>query len=168
MEHSRATLVTLVVATLAAAVFASLAHAASSAFDGNACALVTPAAARAAGVSAPCVQATSGTTNLASWGTSASASDHFLALQVGPVKAVNAIRTGKLLPRGPGKLLGPILIAPGVKAYYSQSAYRGTAGGRGTMRFVDRSRLLQITLVNASGNTLSGLEAVAKAAVSNM
>ena len=168
MEHSRTTLVTLVVASLVAAVFASLAHAASSAFDGNACALVTPAAARVAGVSAPCVQGTSGTTNLASWGTSATASDHFMALQVGPVKAVNPIRTSKVLPRGAGKLLGPILIAPGVKAYYSLSAYKGTGGGRGTMRFVDRSRLLQITLVNASGNTLSGLETVARAAVASM
>ena len=89
-------------------------------------------------------------------------SDHFMSLWVGPVAPVNPLRQNRLQPRGPGKLQGPIMIAPGIKAYYSQSAYKGEAGGRGTMKFVDKGHLLQITVVNASGNTLSGLEAVAK------
>jgi hypothetical protein len=172
MEHPRTVLVTLAAATLAATSFASLAGAAPPPFDGNVCALVTPAAVRAADIAAPCVQAKTGATSAqtytASWGTSATGSDHFMSVQVGPVKSSNLLRPSKLLPRGPGNLLGPMIIAPGIKTYYSQSAYKGAAGRRGTMRFADKDRLLQITLVNASGATLPGLEAVARAAVSNM
>jgi hypothetical protein len=168
MEHSRTALLALASGTLAALSFAAFGQAATPAFNGNVCALVSPAAERAAAISAPCVPAKTGATSTATWGTSAAVADHFMSIQVGPVKAGNAGPLSKLLPRGPGKLLGPLLIAPGIKAYYSQSADKGTAGGRGTLRFVDHSRLVQITLVNASGNTLPGLEAVAKAAASNM
>jgi hypothetical protein len=174
MEHPRSALVTIAAAALAATAFASLASAAAPPFNGDVCALVTPAAVRAAGIAAPCVQAktaarsTVSQTYIANWGTSAPGSDHFMSVQVGPIKSVNLLRKSKLLPRGPGKLLGPIVIAPGIKAYYSQSAYKGVAGGRGTMRFIDKDHLLQITIVNASGNTLSGLEAVARATASNM
>jgi hypothetical protein len=168
MEHRRTASLGLAAATVAATFFASFAHAAAPAFAGNVCALVTPTAVRAAGIAAPCVQAKSGATYVASWGTSAADSDHFMSVQIGPVKSTTPEGLSKLLPRGPGKLLGPLLIAPGIKAYYSLSAYHGTAGGRGTMRFVDKSRLVQLTLVNATGNTLSGLEAVARATASNM
>ena len=168
MEHPRKTLPALAATTIAATCFASFAQASSPPFGGNVCALVTPAAVRAAGITAPCVQANSGTTYAANWGTSAAASDHFMSVQIGAVKSTTPARPGKPLPRGTGKLLGPLLIAPGIKAYYSLAAYHGTAGGRATMRFVDKSRLLQLTLVNASGNALSGLEAVARAAASNM
>ena len=168
MEHPRKALPALAATTVAATFFASFAQAASPPFGGNVCALVTPSAVRAAGITAPCVQANSGTTYIANWGTSAAASDHFMSVQIGSVKTTNPGRAGTPLPRGSGKLLGPLLIAPGIKAYYSLAAYHGTAGGRATMRFVDKSRLLQLTLVNASGNALSGLEAVARAAASNM
>jgi hypothetical protein len=165
MEHPRTALLSVAAAALATTCFASFADAASPGFNGNVCALVTPAAVRAAGITASCVQAKTGATSTAIWGTSAAASDHFMSVQIGPVVP---LRPSKLLPHGPGKLLGPVLIAPGIKAYYSQSADKGTAGGRGTMRFIDRGRLVQLTLVNVSGSTLSGLEAVAKAAVSNL
>ncbi|MGZ4419408.1 MAG: hypothetical protein ACXVRV_14720 [Gaiellaceae bacterium] len=175
MEHPRPALVTIAAAALASTALASLAGAATPAFTGDVCALVTPAAVQAAGIAAPCVQAKTGTaqstlakTYSASWGTSATGSDHFMSLQVGPIKSGNLLRPSRLLPRGPGKLLGPVVIAPGIKAYYTQAAYKGAAGGRGTMRFVDKSHLLQITIVNASGRTLSGLEAVARAAAANI
>ena len=168
MEHPRTALLSLAAAALAAASLASLAEAGSPAFAGNVCALVTPAAVRAASITAPCVQGKTGATYTATWGTTAAVADHFLSVQVGPVKSTNLVRPSRLLPRGPGKLLGPVLIAPGIKAYYSESSDKGMADGRGAMRFVDRSRLVQITLVNTSGNTLAGLEAVARAAASNM
>jgi hypothetical protein len=168
MEHPRKALLALAATTVAATFFASLAQGASAPFAGNICSLVTPAAVRAAGITAPCVQANSGTTDVAKWGMSATPSGHFMSVQMGTVKSTTPARASNLLPRGPGKLLGPLLIAPGIKAYYSLSAYQGTEDGRGTMRFVDKGRLVQLTLVNASGGALAGLEAVARATASNL
>jgi hypothetical protein len=174
MEHPRTVLTALAATALTAVICASPA-AATSTFSGDVCALVTPAAARAAAVDAPCVQskaqpvkATPSTTYVAAWGTATAGSEHYMAVQVGPIRSITLGRLSKLFPRGPGKLLGPILVAPGIKAYYLQSAYEGVAGGRGTMKLVDKGHLVQITILNASGNVLPGLEAVAKAVASKM
>jgi hypothetical protein len=170
MERSRTVLIPLVqigvVAGLLAAVFAPTSGAGSRLFKGDVCALVAPAAARAAGVDAPCVPSKAAPsalqTYVATWGNSPTAADHFMSVQVGPVSSTG-LRPNKLFPRAPGKLRGPVTVGPGVKAYYSLSAYGATVDGRGSMRFVDKNHLVQLTLSDASGNVLSGLEAVATA-----
>jgi hypothetical protein len=131
------------------------------------CSLVSPAAVQAANVPAPCVQARVlsfrgpvSPVYVATWGSSKSGADHFMSVQVAPARAIRVTRTA-LFPRGPGKPLGPWQVTPTVKAYWTQSSYSGTPGGRGTMRFVKGGHLIQITLLDSQANVLPGLKAVA-------
>jgi hypothetical protein len=64
--------------------------------------------------------------------------------------------------------VGPIQLAPNVKGYYALGAYKGVAGGRGTIRFIKHGSLCEFTIENASQNVFSGLEAVAKSAAARL
>ena len=134
MEHPRTILVTLAAATLAASTFAAFAGAAPPAFNGNVCALVPPAAVKTAGLAAPCVQAKSpphrprprrptsrpGVRPRPAPTTSCRS-------RSARSRSNNLLRPSRLFPRGPGKLLGPITIAPGIKAYYCSRPTRAQA-----------------------------------------
>jgi hypothetical protein len=170
MKHLRgAFLAVWVVAMVAVPV----SNARSGQFDGKVCALVTAAAQRAAGATAPCVQSTMKslqpthpTVWVANWGTSSvpGGPEHFMTAQVGPPAATIDFRRNVRLNPIRVNYVGPVQLAPGVKGYYALTGYKGTAGGRGTIRFVKAGYLCQFTIVDASRNVLPGLLAVAKSA----
>jgi hypothetical protein len=167
---SRHLLLALTGAVLA---FAPAAGGAASGFNGDVCALVTPAAVTAADVSAPCVQSRTLSNTVprfqvwvATWGSATA--DHYMAVQVGPPRVAFQTRPNQLFPRGPGKPLGPWMVTPAVKAYWTQSAFKGTAGGRGTMKFVKGGHLLQITIQDATANVLPALKMVAKSVAAHI
>jgi hypothetical protein len=175
MKQSRG--VFLAIASVAALVAVPSSNARSGQFDGKVCALVTAAAQRAAGAPAPCVQSTVKSLQLthptvwvANWGTSSvpGGPDHFMTVQVGPPAVAIVFRKGSRLNPIRVKYVGPVELAPGVKGYYALSGYKGTAGGRGTIRFVKGGYLCQMTVVDASTNVLPGLLAVAKSAAARL
>jgi hypothetical protein len=163
------------ITALAALVVAPSVSAASKTFDGKVCALVTAAAQQTAGTTAQCVQTTKksaqmphATVYVANWGSSAVAGGpaHFMRAQVGPPTAGIAFRT-RIMPIMP-RWVGPIQLAPNVKGYYALGAYKGVAGGRGTIRFIEHGSLCEFTIENASHSVLPGLEAVAKSAAARL
>ena len=158
-----------VLAFLAVAAVVSVAPgAARSEFDGKVCSLVTPTAQHTAGVTAPCVQTTARPAYLAEWGTPTS--DHFLSVQVGaptPAIAKPTLRPDPILPR-PQHWKGPVLVAPGVLAYYIQSPYNGVAKAAGKMKFIDGGYLTQIGLTDTSAPALTGMMAVARSIVARL
>lgn len=174
MRHFRAIL--LAVAGVAAVVVPS-SGARPSQFDGKVCALVTATAQQAAGATAPCVETSFKTAQVkhptvwvANWGKSTvpGGADHFMTAQVGPLTtATNFRKSVKLMPIRV-RYVGPVQLAPEVKGYYALSSYKGTAGGRGTIKFVKAGYLCQITVVNASHSVLPGLLAVAKSAAARL
>jgi len=143
-------------------VFAAPGSAKVAAFNGKICGLVTPTAAHIAQVTAPCVQlkVTTGQTPVytAEWGTPAK-SDHFLTVQIGRA-GITVTKPAPILPRRP-QWVGPIAVAPGITAYYTESPYHGVANGQGAIKFVEHGYQTQITLGNTAP-ALSGLTAVAK------
>ena len=103
------------ITVLAALVVAPSVCAASKAFDGKVCALVTAAAQQAAGTSAQCIQSTKKsiqmphtTVYVANWGSSAVAGGpaHFMSAQVGPPTARIVFRT-RIMPITP-RWVGPM------------------------------------------------------------
>jgi hypothetical protein len=152
-------------------------NARSEQFDGKVCALVTPAAQRAAGAPATCVQSsmksqqpTHPTVWVGNWGTSSvpGGPEHFMTVQVGPPAAVIDFRKAPRLNPIHVKYVGPVQLAPGVKGYYALSGYKGTAGGRGTLKFMEGGYLCQMTVVDASRSVLPGLLAVGKSAAARL
>jgi hypothetical protein len=147
---------------VSASVFAAPGSGKVATFSGKVCGLVTRAAEREAQVTAPCVQlrVRTGQTPLyvAQWGTPA-VNDHFMTVEVGRAGVV-VTKPVPILPRRP-HWLGPITVAPGVSAYYTESLYHGVANGQGAIKFVEHGYQSQITLGNTSP-ALSGLIAVAK------
>jgi hypothetical protein len=95
---------------------------------------------------------------VAQWGTPTT-SDHFMTVQVGRAGAV-VTKPVPILPRQP-HWLGPIAVAPGVSAYYTESPYHGVANGQGAIKFVEHGYQSQITLGNTAP-ALPGLMVVAK------
>ena len=174
MKQSRGAF--LAIAWVTAMVAVPPASARSGQFDGKVCALVTAAAQRAAGTTAPCVQSSMKSLQLkhptvwvANWGTSSvpGGPEHFMTAQVGPPTAAIDFRKGRLNPIRV-KYVGPVQLAPGVKGYYALSGYKGIAGGRGTIKFIKDGYLCQMTVVDASRNVLPGLLAVAKSAAARL
>jgi hypothetical protein len=153
---------TLLALSVFAFVFAAPGSGKIVAFSGKICGLVTPAAERAAQVTAPCVQLKVRTgpapVYVAQWGMPAT-SDHFMTVQVGRAGAA-VTKPAPILPRQP-HWLGPIAAAPGVSAYYTESPYHGVANGQGAIKFVEHGYQSQITLGNTAP-ALPGLIAVAK------
>jgi hypothetical protein len=152
----------LLALSVLASAFAAPGSGKVAAFSGKVCGLVTPAAERAAQVTAPCVQLKVRTAQTpvygAQWGTPTS-SDHFMTLQVGRAGAV-VTKPVPILPRQP-HWLGPIAVVAGVSAYYTESPYHGVANGQGAIKFVVHGYQSQITLGNTAP-ALPGLIAVAK------
>lgn len=167
----------LAVASIAVMVAVPSTDARSEQFDGKVCALVTAAAQRTADAPASCVQSTMkslqprhATVWVADWGTSnvPGGPDHFMTVQVGPpAVAIDFRKAPNLKPILP-KYVGPVQIAAGVKGYYALSGYKGTAGGRGTIRFMNGGYRCEITIVDVSSNVLPGLLAVAKSAAQRL
>lgn len=162
---------------LVALVVVPSSNARSGQFDGKVCGLVTSAAQRVAGAPAPCVQSsmkslqlTHPTIWVANWGKSnvPGGPEHFMTVQVGPpAVAIDFRKSPKLNPIRL-KYVGPVQLAAGVKGYYALSGYKGTAGGRGTIKFMKDGYLCQMTVVDATRNVLPGLLAVAKSAAARL
>ena len=114
-------------------------------------------------MTAPCVQTTVRPTPaayLAEWG--AATSDHFLSVQVGaPTPVVGRLHPDPILPR-PQHWKGPVLVAPGVQAYYTESPYKGVSNAAGKLKFVDHGYLTQIGLTDTSAPAFTGMMAVAR------
>ena len=153
-------------ALAAAALSIPTATASASQFRGHVCALVTASAARAARIEAPCVeqQQTVPHTTAATWGLRDGA--HYLAVRISPaISLVHPVPT--LQPRLP-RWQGPIRVAPGINASYTESKYQGTANGQGSMRFIAKGNLVTITLADATGAVLPGLTSIAKSIARHM
>jgi hypothetical protein len=166
MQSRRKGALGVAILAVALATFSSAAASHASGFPGRVCALVTASAARAAGIKSQCVeQPQAARLSWASWGVRDGR--HYLAVRISTAVSVMHPLAPTLHPIGPS-WHGPIEVAPGIDAYYTESAYHGTPHRQGTMRFIAKASVVNVSLVDADAAVLPGLTSVAKSVARHM